>query len=105
MPRANNSNEYSEKNFAVIDGKTGAVTPTTPKINLSSLDDVRLEMAQGLPRDARQRPWSRAKVRVLCMSCSNSPSYMRLSRLHGALRRWRWLSAAGPSHEDADQDL
>jgi hypothetical protein len=26
----------------VIDGKTGAVTAANPKINLSSLDDVRL---------------------------------------------------------------
>jgi hypothetical protein len=46
MPKPNTSNAYSEKNFAVIDGITGAVTPTAPKINLSSLDDVRLEMAK-----------------------------------------------------------
>ena len=46
MPRANNSNEYSEKNFAVIDGKTGTVTAAVPKIILASLDDVRLEMAK-----------------------------------------------------------
>jgi hypothetical protein len=42
----------NEKNFAVIDGHTGVVTAATPKINLSSLDDVRLEMSR-VYRDMR----------------------------------------------------
>ena len=46
MSKSNTQAANNEKNFAVIDGKTGAVTPANPKINLSSLDDVRLEMAK-----------------------------------------------------------
>ncbi len=46
MPKPPNPALCEGKNFAVIDGKTGAVTSTAPKINLSSLDDVRLEMAK-----------------------------------------------------------
>lgn len=46
MPKQPTQALDSEKNFAVIDGKTGALTPMAPKINLSSLDDVRLEMAR-----------------------------------------------------------
>ena len=46
MPKPTNHPTSSEKSFAVIDGMTGAVTPATPKINLSSLDDVRLEMSR-----------------------------------------------------------
>jgi hypothetical protein len=37
----------SERNdFAVIDGKTGIVEQRSSKINLSTLDDVRLEMSK-----------------------------------------------------------
>ena len=46
MPKPTNHPTSNEKNFAVIDGKTGTVTTAAPKINLSSLDDVRLEMAK-----------------------------------------------------------
>ena len=46
MPNPNIEAAASNKNFAVIDGNTGAVTSVSPKINLSSLDDVRLEMAK-----------------------------------------------------------
>ena len=34
------------RNFAVIDGRTGEIDARLPKINLSSLDDVRLEMSK-----------------------------------------------------------
>lgn len=46
MSKPTNHPASNEKNFAVIDGKTGAITPAAPKINLSNLDDVRLEMAR-----------------------------------------------------------
>ncbi len=46
MPKPTNHPTSNEKNFAVIDNTTGAVTPAIPKINLSSLDDVRLEMGR-----------------------------------------------------------
>lgn len=36
----------SENNCAVIDGHTGAVDTRPVKINLSNLDDVRLEMSR-----------------------------------------------------------
>ena len=52
MPKPTHHTASNEKNFAVIEGKTGAVTPVNPKINLSSLDDVRLEMAK-VYRDMR----------------------------------------------------
>jgi hypothetical protein len=52
MPKPTNHTTNDEINFAVIDGKTGAITPAMPKINLSSLDDVRLEMAK-VYRDMR----------------------------------------------------
>ena len=42
MPKPTHHTASNEKNFAVIDGKTGSVTAVNPKINLSSLDDVRL---------------------------------------------------------------
>jgi hypothetical protein len=35
-----------EKNFAVIDASTGVIETRPTKINLSSLDDVRLEMSK-----------------------------------------------------------
>ncbi len=39
--------EASEpKDFAVIDGDTGVVDARSPKINLASLNDVRLEMSK-----------------------------------------------------------
>ncbi len=54
MPKPNIQAASHEKNFAVIDGRTGEVTPAIPKINLSSLDDVRLEMAK-VYREMRAR--------------------------------------------------
>ena len=39
MPKPPNPARYETKNFAVIDGKTGAVTAAEPKINLASLDE------------------------------------------------------------------
>lgn len=52
MPKPTPRAASNENNFAVIDGRTGAVTPAIPKINLSSLDDVRLEMSR-VYRDMR----------------------------------------------------
>ncbi len=52
MRESNNHTDPGERNFAVIDGHSGAVTPVVPKINLSSLDDVRLEMSK-VYRDMR----------------------------------------------------
>lgn len=52
MNKPNRSTASTEKNFAVIDGKTGSVEPHAPRINLSSLEDVRLEMAK-VYRDMR----------------------------------------------------
>ena len=46
MPKTTNHPASNEKNFAVIDGRTGSVAPAMPKINLSSLDDVRHEMGK-----------------------------------------------------------
>jgi hypothetical protein len=54
MPKPNTQATSNEKNFAVIDGKTGAVTSVATKINLSNLDDVRLEMAK-VYREMRAR--------------------------------------------------
>ena len=52
MPKPNTHAASNEKNFAVIDGRTGAVDPVAVKINLSNLDDVRLEMSK-VYRDMR----------------------------------------------------
>lgn len=54
MAKISREAAQAEKNFAVIDGKTGAIEPVVPKINLSSLDDVRLEMAK-VYREMRAR--------------------------------------------------
>lgn len=52
MTKPNPQASRGEKNFAVIDGKTGTVEPAAVKINLSNLDDVRLEMSK-VYRDMR----------------------------------------------------
>ena len=45
-PEASTDLADDEKNFAVIDASTGKIETRPAKINLSNLDDVRLEMSK-----------------------------------------------------------